>query len=461
MKKIFSIVLLVSLVLSIVGCGNQKGDIKTTNSNGQSETGTSSSSMSNSEVSDEIINLVVWGGVPAESGPQALVNAWNTEHPNIQVEYVRFVNDDTGNTKLDTAILSGEQIDVFFTYSIDTLKKRVEGGMVESLELYEAEEFIKENIIGGDDGQVKINSELYGLSTAKESIGFMINSTMLESQGVTIPDNWSVDEFMEVAKQLTHEKDGHKVYGTHGYYAGLPLAISSTVLGGDQYYSEDGKASNFDAPEFEVNARVKELMDDGYAMPYDEVFSRKLEAYCHSAFLNEEVAMMPFSGWMLRYVKDLENYPHDFITTFAPYPTSEKGVPNNYQATLNNHISISSNSKYKEEAWEFIKFWITDGTKFMLSAGKIPVWNQVSDEEVIAGIVGKDGEKLFDIEGFKRVMLNPHLQYIVDTYTTAYPQIMQIYKEESEMFFLGESSKEDYLYNIKRRADEAIEAELQ
>jgi len=459
MKKLLSILIALSIMAMLVACGKDGGESKQTDTN-NNVSSLNSSSSSNEKGTEEVVNLVVWGGVPAESGPQDLVDAWNTEHPNVQVEYVRFVNDDTGNTKLDTAILSGEQIDIFFTYSIDLLKKRVAGGMVEDLESYGVEDFIKENMVGAGKGLVTIDDKLYGLPTAKEPIGFMFNAEMLEEQNITIPDDWTIDDFKEVAKQLTYEKDGKKVYGTHGYYAGLPLSFSLTVLGGDQYYSKDGKSSNFDAPEFEVNAMVKELMDEGYAMPYEEVFSRKFEAYCHPAFLNEEVAMMPFSAWMLRYVKDLENYPHDFITTFAPYPTTEEGVPNNYQATLNNHICISSNSKYKEEAWDFIKYWITDGSRFMLPAGKIPVWNKVNEEEVVTGILGEDGEKLFDVESFKKVMLNPDLEYIVDTYTTAYPQIVQIYKEESEMYFLGVTSKEEYLNNLKNRADEVIAAEL-
>jgi multiple sugar transport system substrate-binding protein len=56
-------------------------------------------------------------------------------------------------------------------------------------------------------------------------------------------------------------------------------------------------------------------------------------------------------------------------------------------------------------------------------------------------------------------MLNPELQFIVDTYTTAYSQITQIYKEENEMYFLGATTLEEYLNNIKTRADEAIAKE--
>ncbi len=57
-------------------------------------------------------------------------------------------------------------------------------------------------------------------------------------------------------------------------------------------------------------------------------------------------------------------------------------------------------------------------------------------------------------------MLNPDLEYIVDTITVAYPQVMQIFKEESEMYFLGATTDEEYFTNLKQRSDEVIKEEL-
>jgi multiple sugar transport system substrate-binding protein len=461
MKKIMSIVLVMGMIMSLfVGCAKETQTTTQEEPTAVKEESKAATETTKEEaVTAEPVKLIVWGGVPGESGPQNLVDAWNAKNPNIQVEYVRFVNDETGNTKLDTGILSGEQIDLFFTYSVDLMKKRTDSGMLVDLAEFNAEEFIKENIAGAGEGIVRINDKLYSIPTATEPAGIMLNKRMLDEAGITVPNNWTYDDFVEITKKLTKEVDGKKVYGTHTFYAGLPLNIAQTVLGSNHMYSNDGKASNFDAKEFVYNVKLKELMDQGYAMPYEEIISRQLEAYSQSVFLAEEVAMMPFSAWMLRYVKDLENYPHDFVATFAPFPTTEKGVANNYQAALNNFICMNSDSKYKQEAWEFMKYWLTEGSEFMLTAGKIPVWKNADSGKVTDGILGADAEKLFDVEAYTKVMLNPELQFIVDTYTTAYSQITQIYKEENEMYFLGATTLEEYLNNIKTRADEAIAKE--
>ncbi|MBC7960844.1 MAG: carbohydrate ABC transporter substrate-binding protein, partial [Vallitaleaceae bacterium] len=215
MKRLLSILLTLVMLVSVFTACSKKEEVATTETTAVTE---AASEATTEAPAAEIAKLIVWGGVPGESGPQSLVDAWNAEHPDIQVEYVRYVNDETGNTKLDTALLSGEQIDLYFTYSVDGMKKRVEGGMMEPLTSYGVEDFAKENIVGGLDGLVTINDALYALPTAKEPVAMMLNKNMLDALNITIPENWTVEQFSEIAKQLTAEVDGKKVYGTSVYY---------------------------------------------------------------------------------------------------------------------------------------------------------------------------------------------------------------------------------------------------
>ena len=63
---------------------------------------------------DDPITLRVWGGVPEENGPAELIANFEAANPDIRVEYTRFVNDDSGNLRLDTALIAGRQVDVYF-----------------------------------------------------------------------------------------------------------------------------------------------------------------------------------------------------------------------------------------------------------------------------------------------------------------------------------------------------------
>src|SRR5699024_10139187 len=62
--------------------------------------------------------LQVWSGLPPESGPQDLIDRFQEAHPDIPVRYTRYVNDDRGNLKVNTALQGGVDIDVFFTFGI-------------------------------------------------------------------------------------------------------------------------------------------------------------------------------------------------------------------------------------------------------------------------------------------------------------------------------------------------------
>ena len=65
-----------------------------------------SGGQSSSRSSGGTVTIQVWGGVPAESGPQASVDEFNALYKDkgIQAEYTRFVNDNNGNLQLETNI---------------------------------------------------------------------------------------------------------------------------------------------------------------------------------------------------------------------------------------------------------------------------------------------------------------------------------------------------------------------
>ena len=102
-----------------------------------------------------------------------------------------------------------------------------------------------------------------------------------------------------------------------------------------------------------------------------------------------------------------------------------------------------------------MKFWITDGYKHI---GKMPVYNEADQEIVTAVILGENPEDRFDVEAYKDVMLRDDFKYLVVSETTAINEITQIYKEESQNFFLGTIDEETYYKNLKERSDEAIKS---
>ncbi|MDE7047082.1 MAG: hypothetical protein K2P25_03765, partial [Lachnospiraceae bacterium] len=125
--KILSVLLVLSLLAGSWGCGNaQKG---AGNNESSAKAPEAASETAAEEGTAQELNLTVWGGLPYEDGVGEILEGFMEKYPNVKVEYTRFTNDEAGNTKLDTALLTGEQIDVYFTYSTDNVANRVAGGM--------------------------------------------------------------------------------------------------------------------------------------------------------------------------------------------------------------------------------------------------------------------------------------------------------------------------------------------
>jgi multiple sugar transport system substrate-binding protein len=109
----------------------------------------------------EVVTINVWGAIPEESGPAKVVENWSKANPNIKVNYKRFVNDEAGNTKLETALLANGEVDVFLSYRSDKVMKRIESGMAEPLDAYiKKDNFnIEENF--GKQSIVKLKNETF------------------------------------------------------------------------------------------------------------------------------------------------------------------------------------------------------------------------------------------------------------------------------------------------------------
>lgn len=186
-----------------------------------------------------------------------------------------------------------------------------------------------------------------------------------------------------------------------------------------------------------------------------EYGTSKLTPY--GEFLNKKTASMAASLPFIRYIKDTQKYPHDFITAFAPFPTVNKGETiYGWKGPTGDSIMMNSSSKHKESAFKFIKYFGTEGQIYMVAGGKFPSWKKINQDEVVKRALGENPEKLFDVESFKRTVFETPQKYYVNKVNTAYPQISKIWKEEVEKVIGGQQNADTAVANAKKRADDAI-----
>lgn len=449
------------LMTILAGCsGSGSSPSNSTNNSGSSSNASSGGNSGPSDSSDhEVVTLNWWGAIPPESGPATVVENWNKANPNIQINYHRFVNDDAGNTKLETALLASGEVDIFISYRMDLLAKRIESGMTEPLDDYISKDGfdIEENF--GSASIVKKDDQTYYIPAIILNDFVALNKAYLDAANLDVPKDWTWEEYKDYASKLSTGEGANKVWGSvvgnvPKVYEWMDKAVK-VQLGSNALYKDDG-TSNFDHPAFQqyLDDQV-DLQNVLQVQPnYAEAKATKLDG--NQTFLSGKTAMFWQGTASIRNIKNLEDYPHDFVTAFAPVPKMTASDPYVTAGTgYLDYVSINARSKHKDAAWEFVKWYVTEGNEPMIEFGRVPAWKKADPDKVVELILGENPEKLFDVESFKSVLFLDK-EFIVDTKFDNMAQIQKIVEEEGERAFIGEQTTEQAITNMKKRADEIL-----
>ncbi len=407
----------------------------------------------------EPVLLKIWGGVPPEAGPQESVDRFNEAYQDrgIQAEYVYYVNDDNGNLKLETTLMAGEGVDAYMCYDERYLSKRIEGGMALDLtDLCERDGFDIKELFGEEMvTSYEYDGVFYCIPTKRDQYGMMLNKDMFDEAGIPIPTEWTYSEFREIAKQLTHGEGEQKVYGA---FLNTQQNLLTTFqyfgvasLGGDWMYNEDGTATNFTDPVMVESAQLAyDMMNvDGSAPTHVDSVTQKLS--CDGMFMNERTAMVPAS-WTVRNVKNLESYPHDFVTAFAPYPVPDNAEAPYIMGGVGDMLCINPKSPNVDACWEYVKWYSTEGIVPLAYGGRIPLCKSIDMDEVNEYFF-RDAEGLLDEESAKYVMIVPRGSYAFPTISPNAAELGDILSEEMEAVLNGKKTVEQGLADAKERGD--------
>lgn len=396
--------------------------------------------------------LVVWGGVAPESGPQALVDAFTTKYPNIEVSYVRYVNDSEGILKLDTALQGGVPIDVFFSYGTIDVVRRSQAGLAMDLTDLAAKEDLTKDLVQDEPVSTLVDGKLFSIPTTYFPNFVVINEDAMEKAGLDIPFDWTIEDYHEAAQAF-------KDLGFHVGAYNVPRHAAA-ALGGDYLYKEGAEESNFDHPLF--RKRLEDTLaweDDGSILTQEQMTAEGMSGYLQNHFLGGTFAMMLDGTIATRYVKDVENYPHDFRTTFRPYPAVAAGEPFWNPGVRGDDVQISAKSNYQSAAWTFVKFWMDEGAPIISESGKISPAQFAAgpgNAELNAALFGPQGDELFNIEAFEKTFFTDTPPLSVRSITKAYTEIAAIKSQVEGEIRLRDKSIDEGLAEMKAVSDEAI-----
>lgn len=409
MKKTVAFLMCLSAAGLLAGCG-----AKTEATTAAADTTGAASTETKAEAKGDpvVINYYDWD-IP----DQKFIDDFNAANPDIQVVAHSIPANGERLTKLDILAMSGGDMD---------------------------KSFGKYAIWGQYDGKY------YGIPFRATQSVVYYNKDMFDKAGVEYPkDDWTLDEYIETARKMAEWGKDQGIYGTYTHTYANEWATIAAQKG--QWYTEDGKC-NIKDPAWQKALETRKMLDDeGIQMPYGQIVAAK--AAINSSFLGGKEAMVTAGSWLVRDMKNKEKFPFDFQVGVAYMPRfdeSVEGLRSNYSCSV---LGIPENSKHKEEAWRFIRYYVENASNYIAASGNLPTYLPAYNDDMVniycegSGLDVSYAKKFFD----PAVQLTTNK--IIGNKGAEY---MQIGKEEIEQYFNGEKSLEDTLDSIESRVNEAL-----
>ncbi|MCC3355341.1 ABC transporter substrate-binding protein [Bacillus sp. REN16] len=424
MKKVFSYLIFIALVLFLAACGDSaSGDgEKTDDSSSKKESG------------EVALKVAVF---PADLPTfESAYEKFKEENPDIKVEFETFPQEQYYE-KIRMQLSGGIGYDVF-AGQIDTM---MDTGIIEPLDSYIEKSDLDVAGFASMYDAMKYDEGVLGLPYRKSNNMMFYNKDLFDQAGVEYPsEDMTWEEFREVAKKLTSGSGADKTYGAYiqqwpqlWYMQGVQTGAS--IIDKDLSIFEDSLQYRMD------------LEKDGSIMSWSEQVSTG--AHYNAAFQKGNVAMNIIGDWhvaQLRQAEEEGKLSFDWDVVPVPHP---EGVEANTTLALPVSLMLNSKSENKDAAFTFLSY-MTGKQGAEIFAG----------DGYLTGYVDEDVKSIYLGDGSLKPV-NAH--YFLET--TEYPEypmyvgvknivVQQIYKQEGELALIGEQTADEAIKNIAKRVQD-------
>ncbi len=296
MKKLVSLLLVVSCMFLLVGCGK---DASSSSSNSSGNT-TASTSESAKATADKQVTIDFWHtwANPSEDITIAVGEAIKTieaEYPHIKINAIA-TDGEAYKIKIKTAVAAGELPDIFYTWLPGFSQSFVESGNILQLDDYLSQEtYDTINMTALEAGNGSFDG-IYALPGEIKMGVLYCNTTYFEEYGIKIPDTYdelltAVQQFNEVGIQPLLAP-GKRVWPIMWLYDILAIKSAGS---GKSVEALKGDLSFADPAFLYAAEKLKELADNN-AFPEGSVGVDRPEA--DAEFINGNAPMYFMGSWL-------------------------------------------------------------------------------------------------------------------------------------------------------------------
>lgn len=371
------------------------------------------------------------------------IELFQIEHKNVKVVFKSGTLMADYSERFAQDVLQGNEPDVFIVLEED-FNTLSEIGMLEPLNAYidsEPSDF-KDDYYAKALEAGNYNGQQYAMPFEIVPTFMIVNNTLLSENNIRFPsDDWTVDQFMEISQRLTMDTDGDNAldqFGSMGYewYHAYYAANGDFIEGNKavDIYDETKLASAIDL--------TKSLyqLNEGYIVDGTD-------------FSEGSVGFKPFSLAEFRAYKP---YPYrikkysNFDWGAIPFPVFEGNESQGKLYTV--QLGMSSRSKEKTLAWEFIKF---------LSSNEViqqMVWDYTYALPTKISVVDRiysnydNSDDILDPEFLKMIIE----QSVVEPTFKEYNQIMAAMHERIKLNILEATSTGEIIRAVRKNIDDIL-----
>ncbi|MEZ3485264.1 MAG: sugar ABC transporter substrate-binding protein [Lachnospiraceae bacterium] len=311
------------------------------------------------------IRFASWDEAEDVDAQQATVDKFNAEHDDIEVTLEAYGGE--FDTKISAGMGSNDMPDVMYMWNYPAY-----AGGLEPLDSYiegEGADY-KENFYDTLWNYNSYDGSTYGIPIGFTTHALFYNKDIFKEAGIAEPTNdWTWDDVKTAAKTITEKCDGKKGFSFQmkpdPYDYEMYLWSNGTA-----YVNEDGELDG------SLNSdEAKEVFSMFQEMEKDEI-AVATEKSGTDEFRSGSTAMYVYGSWSINTLKeDGVNFGVVNIPSF--------GKQSSVSILSSSGISMSKDSKNKEAAWEFIKFWTSEEMNKERIGMELPVLYSVVESEGI------------------------------------------------------------------------------
>ena len=362
------------------------------------------------------------------------IRKFEEEHPGVRVRYVSGIPKGDYPEWLSERMLMGKTPDVMMVLDSE-FSRLVELGMLEDLdpwmemdqdfdpEAYYETALMSGHIMGGQ----------YALPMETVPYLMFVNKTLLNQENIPIPEeDYTFADLYDICRKVTKDTDGDGIPDQFGIYKYSWL--DAAWANGAVMFSDDGRTCNFTSTQLLYAIRFVKSLD---ALNQNQRVTQE-------TFDSGKVAFMRLSFAEYRTYK---SYPYK-IKKYTSFQWDCISMPkgpygDNVSLVDSLNVGISSRSRHKELAWEFLKLLTSDEEIQMKIFEYTPaasVLRSVTESQEAEAIIREtlDGtEKMIDGAFISKVIDNGRIKPKFASYQEAVQladgEILKLFDEDTDL----------------------------